>query len=158
CSRSFGTPVTQRQALIDVVSQFASRVAEKARGQQSVAAAVHVFITTSPFRRNDRQYSPSVTLPLVRPTADSRALMGAAVRALEGMYRPGFNYAKAGVMLIDLRPQGQEQGDLFAARHEPQPPRHDSARLMGALDALNRRFGRGTVSVVSAARSASGGG
>ena len=63
-------------------------------------------------------------------------------------------------MLVRPAPQRQEQGelDLFAGSHEPEPPRRDSARLMGALDALNRRFGRGAVAVVSAARSTSAGG
>jgi DNA polymerase V len=160
CSRSFATPVTQRQALVDVVSQFASRVAEKTRAQQSVAGAVHVFISTSPFRLHDRQYSPSATLPLMRPTADTRTLIAAAVAALESVYRPDFNYVKAGVMLVDLRPHGQEQGelDLFAGGRQATPPRRDSPRLMGALDALNRRFGRGSVAVVSAARGAAGSG
>ncbi|WP_428422686.1 Y-family DNA polymerase [Methylibium sp.] len=158
CSRSFGAPVTDLSSLTEVVSQFASRVAEKVRHQQSVAGAVHVFITTSPFRKNDRQHSPSVTMPLVRPTADTRALIGAAVHALEGMYRSGFNYVKAGVMLVDLRPQGQDQGelDLFtgAGEQEPVASRQDRSRLMGALDALNRRFGRGAVGVASAVHQA----
>ena len=158
CSRSFGAPVTDLAALTEVVSQFASRVAEKVRHQQSVAGSVHVFITTSPFRTNDRQHSASVTLPLARPTADTRLLIGAAVRALEAMYRPGFNYVKAGVMLVDLRPQGQEQGelDLFSGTHEPEGSlSQDRSHLMGAIDALNRRFGRGAVSVASAARQGS---
>ena len=146
CSRSFGAPMTELSGLTEVVSQFASRVAEKVRHQQSVAGAVHFFITTSPFRKNDRQHSGSVTMPLVRPTADTRQLIGAAVRALEGMYRSGFNYVKAGVMLVDLQPEAQEQGelDLFSATHEAQatPLPRDHSGLMGAIDALNRRFGR----------------
>ena len=156
CSRSFGAPVTELSGLVEVVSQFASRVAEKVRHQQSVAGAVHVFITTSPFRRNDRQHSPSVTMPLVRPTADTRLLIGAGVHALENMYRPGFNYVKAGVMLVDLQPEGQEQGelDLFSGTHAPEAsaPQRDRSHLMGAIDSLNRRFGRGAVTVASAAR------
>lgn len=160
CSRSFGTPVTELAGLIEVVSQFATRVAEKARQQEAAAGAVHVFVTTSPFRKNDRQHSPSATIPLVRPSADTRVIIGTAVRALQAMYRPGFNYAKAGVMLVDLRPQGQQQGelDLFAAGNEP--PGATSAnpeRLMDAVDALNRRFGRGAVTVASAAHQARNG-
>jgi DNA polymerase V len=156
CSRSFGAPVTALPDLVEVVSQFAARVAEKARQQQSVAAAVHVFITTSPFRRNDRQHSASVTLPLVRPSADTRLLIAGAVRALRAMHRPGCNYVKAGVMLVDLRPMGQEQAelDLFAddAAGAEASPSRERPQLMGALDALNRRFGRGAVTVASAAR------
>ena len=154
CSRSFGAPVTDLPGLVEVASQFASRVAEKARQQHSVAAAVHVFLSTSPFRQHDRQHSPSATVPLVRPTADTREIIGAAVRALEGMYRPGFNYVKAGVMLVALPPEGQEQGDLFAgadAATVASPPR-DRSHLMEALDALDRRFGRGAVGIASAVR------
>jgi DNA polymerase V len=69
------------------------------------------------------------------------------------MYREGFNYAKAGVMLVDLRPQGQQQGelDLFGSGPMDAPPDGArSPRLMGAMDTLNRRFGKGAVSVASA--------
>ena len=155
CSRSFGSPVTELSALVEVVSQFASRVAEKARRQEAVAGAVHVFIATSAFRKNDSQHSPGVTLPLVRPSADTRVIIGAALQALQGMYRPGFNYAKAGVMLADLRPQAQTQGelDLFSSDREAQPAcGESSSRLMGTLDSLNRRFGRGSIEVASARR------
>ena len=153
CSRSFGTPVTELAGLVEVVSQFATRVAEKARQQAAAARAVHVFIATSPFRQNDRQHSPSVTVPLVRPTADTRVIIGTAVRALQSLYRPGHRYAKAGVMLVELQPEGREQGelDLFGGADRP-PERQaaDTSRLMGTLDSLNRRFGRGAVGVASA--------
>jgi len=158
CSRSFGAPVTNLSELAEAASQFASRVAEKLRHQRSVAGAVHVFISTSPFRKHDRQHSPSVTMPLVRPTADTRVLVHAAVHALRSMYRPGFNYVKAGVMLVDLLPEGVQQGelDLFRGTQEPNgfAPQRDRSHLMGTLDALNRRFGRGAVSVASATRTA----
>jgi DNA polymerase V len=145
--------VSELPGLTEVVSQFASRVAEKARQQEAAAGAVHVFITTSPFRKNDRQHSPSVTVPLVRPSADTRVIVGTAVRAVQAMYRRGFNYAKAGVMLVDLRPQGQRQGelDLFGAGDETAVAASaESPRLMEAVDMLNRRFGRGAVTVASA--------
>lgn len=158
-SRSFGEPATDLTALSEIVSGFTTRVAAKLRVQHSLAAAVRVFITTSPYRRQDAQHSPSVTMPLVRPTSDTRALIAAALRALEGMYRPGHNYVKAGVMLMDLRDEVQTQGelDLFA---EPSGPselsteattraKTTNARLMSAVDALNLRFGLGAVGVAS---------
>jgi DNA polymerase V len=157
CSRSFGAAVTSLEGLVEVVSQFASRVAEKARQQQAVAAAVHVFITTSPFRKHDRQHSPSATIPLRRPSADTRVIISAALAALRGMYREGFNYAKAGVMLVDLQPQGQQQGELDFASDAGETPAQEvaeSSRLMEAIDAMNRRFGRGAVTVASAVHQA----
>ncbi len=158
CSRSFGSAVTELPALVEVVSQFATRVCEKARQQAAVAGSVHVFITTSPYRQNDRQHSPSATVPLVRPSADTRVVIAQAVRALQSLYKPGFNYTKAGVMLVDLQPQGQQQGELdLFGNSEPghpapaaAPHRPDTPRLMQALDDLNRRFGRGAVTVASA--------
>ena len=86
--------------------------AEKLRLQDGAAGAVNVFFTTSPFRQNDGQHSPNVTVPLVRPTSDSRHLVGAAVAAVDHLFRPGFFYVKAGVMLLDLQPAGQQQGEL----------------------------------------------
>jgi len=156
CSRSFGAPVTDLPTLIEVVSQFTSQVARKLRDQGSVAGAVHVFIATSPYRRNDRLHAPSATLPLTAPSADTRVLISAAVRALRSVFRPGFNYAKAGVMLVDLLPQGQEHATLDLFDHDPEPgeARRDRSELMSALDALNQRFGRHAVSVASAARRA----
>jgi len=136
--------------------RFGSRAAEKLRQQNSVAGAVQVFISTSPFRQHDRQHSPTVTVPLVRPTADSRLLVAAASSAAAGIYRPGFNYVKAGVMLVDLQPAGREQGelDLFSSSAEPThaSPQRDRTQLMDAMDALNKRFGRGAVTIASATR------
>ena len=152
CSRSFGNPVTDLADLIEVVSGFATRVARRLREQQGACNAVHVFIATSPYRRQDRQHSPTATLPLPRPTADTRALVNAAVMALRAIHKPGYRYMKAGVMLVELQSGKQEQTslDLFDAP-EGMPPagRRD---LMATLDALNERFGRDAVGIASAAK------
>ena len=150
CSRSFGAPVTTLAEMVEVVSQFATRVTEKARQQQAAAGAVHVFITTSPHRRHDRQHSQSLTLPLVRASADTRVIVAMAVRAVQQMVRPGFHYAKAGVMLLDLRPQGQQQAELDLFGTAEAVPGAGPSRLMAAMDTLNQRFGRGAVTVASA--------
>ena len=165
-SRSFGEPATDLVALGEIVSGFTTRVAAKLRAQHSLAAAVRVFIATSPHRRQDAQHCPSVTMPLVRPTSDTRVLIAAAMRALESMFRPGHPYVKAGVMLMDLRDEGQAQGelDLFAEPGGPSALPTETAarasatnaRLMSAVDALNQRFGLGAVSVASGLQRAQG--
>ncbi|MET0210042.1 MAG: DUF4113 domain-containing protein, partial [Burkholderiaceae bacterium] len=149
-SRSFGQAIVEIEAIVEAVSEFASRAAEKLRHQESSANAVGVFFATSPFRPNDRQHSVNVTTPLVRPSADSRLLVETAVRAARREFRPGFNYAKAGVILSDLQPASQHQGelDLFDAATPDAPPKDRSA-LMDAMDVLNRRFGRDAVRVGS---------
>jgi DNA polymerase V len=102
--------------LVEVVSQFATRVAEKARQQQPRLARC---MCSSPPAHSARTTGSTAraSLPLVRPSADTRVIVGTAVRAVQEMYRPGFNYAKAGVMLVDLRPQGQQQGELDLFPH-----------------------------------------
>jgi DNA polymerase V len=154
CSRSFGEPVMSLAALTESVNGFASRVAEKLRSQRSVAGALQVFLSTSPFRQQDRQHSPSATLRLKPPTADTRLLAAAATRMLEAMFRPGYRYVKAGVVLVDLQAQSRmaDEPDLFGAPTSQPAPRRDRARLMVAMDALNQRFGHGAVDVASSAR------
>lgn len=154
CSRSFGAPVTELPTLIEVVSQFATQVARKLREQGGLAGAVQVFITTSPYRRQDRQHAPSATLPLSQPTSDTRVLISAVVRALRSIFRPGYNYVKAGVMLVDLQQASHEQSelDLFEPSPSLETSERNRASLMSAMDALNERFGRDAVTLACAAR------
>src|ERR1019366_928183 len=98
-SRSFGTAITHVDGIIEAVSEFTSRTAERLRGQGSVAGALGIFFMTSPFRQNDRQHSVNVTVPLTRPTADSAVLVSAAAATVRAQFRSGFNYAKAGAVL-----------------------------------------------------------
>jgi DNA polymerase V len=158
-SRSFGTPVANVDGILEAVSEFASRAAERLRQQGSVAGAIGVFFTTSPFRANDRQHSVNVTVPLVRPTADTVVLMRAAEMAVRTQFRPGFRYAKAGAVLSNLQAAGHEQGelDLFAEPDEPVAPVADPrSKLMAAMDALNNRFGRDSVRLGSTAVASNG--
>ena len=150
-SRSFGEAITDPDGIVEAVSEFASRAAEKLRHQESAAGAVGVFFTTSPFRPNDRQHSVNVTKPLIRPTADTRQLVESAARTARQEFRPGFNYAKAGVVLVNLQPASQHQGelDLCSGDAEAAPPTKDRTALMDAMDVLNRRFGRDSVRVGS---------
>ena len=145
CTRSFGQAVTELAPLVEAVSEFASRAAEKLRKQGSVAGQVLVFAHTSPFRPGPR-FARSRVVPLRRPTADTGLLVAAALAGLKCIYEPGFAIAKAGVMLLDLQPWEFEQCELALA----DDPSEDRSRLMFALDALNQRHGKGTVHCGSA--------
>ena len=142
-TRSFGSAVTDLADLVAAVTRFASGAAVKLRAQGSKAGQLQVFAHTSAFRPGPA-YSRSVIMPLRRPTADTVALVHAAVTGIRAIYRPGFNFAKAGVMLLDLQDGDIEQGELNL---EPGPAAH--GQLMGALDRLNDRYGRGTVVLAS---------
>jgi len=146
CTRSFGRTILDLPPLLEAVSSFASRAAEKLRAQGSYAGAVLVFVHTSPFRPGPH-YSRSITIPLRRPTADTAHLVRAAVAGMQRIYSPGYELTKAVVMLLDLAPSTLLQDELDL--DEGQGGR-DRSRLMSALDALNARYGKGTVQMASA--------
>jgi DNA polymerase V len=151
CTRSFGTAVRDLASLKEAVSEFAGRAAEKLRSQNSLAGEVLVFIRTSPFRKVP-QYSRSHVQPLVRPSADTRQIVGAALEGLGKIFRPGFDYAKAGVMLMDISSASQVQTELGFDDPEqtlPSTPQRDPQRLMAALDAVNQRWGKHTMKLGS---------
>lgn len=154
-SRAFGEAVTRGRDLAEAVTAFASRAAVKLRAQQGAAGAVHVFIRASPFRKDDPQYANSVTAPLVEPTGDTATRVRSAILGLRQIYRPGFPYAKAGVMLMDLQPQevAQASFDFDGVADVPgsaASAAHDKVRLMSAFDAVNQRFGRGSLQLAGA--------
>jgi len=144
-TRSFGRPVTQLEDLIEAVTEFTQRAAEKLRRQNGVAGQVAVFVHTSPHRIEQPQYSRATVVPLRKPTADTALLVQAAVRGMRVIYRPGFNMAKAGVHLLDLSDGSIEQGEL-----DLDAGVEDRTHLMTAMDTLNHRYGRGTVALASA--------
>lgn len=146
CTRSFGHPVTELHDLIEAITEFTSRAAEKLRKQNSQAGQLMAFIRTSPFRRKDLQHSAYRTIPLPSPSSDSTHLSEIACAIVRHLYRPGHKYAKAGVMLMDLQPNTREQLSLQLSHEEPET----RTRLMQALDSINQKHGRGTLHLASA--------
>jgi len=144
CTRSFGEKVCDLTELNEAVSTFASRAAHKLRDQKSLTNAVLVFIRTSPFRPQDKQYSRSVTVPLRLPSSDTLRIAEAALAGLKRIYRPGYRYAKAGVMLLDLQPAGLQQLELDLGGDDTQREQRNN-RLMAAMDAIQDRFGRESI-------------
>jgi DNA polymerase V len=146
CSRSFGATVSSLEELTEAITSFTSRAAEKLRAQQGEAAAILVEIRSSAFRRDAAPYAASRVVPLAAPTADTRALVAAARAGLNRIYKPGLDYAKAGVILLDLSRAAQRQPDLFADASADDR----SQALMATLDQINRRFGRGSLTLANA--------
>lgn len=143
-SRSFGRSVTQLRELEEAVATFVSRAAEKLRRQNLVASTVSTYILTNPFRPTERQYSASALVRLCVASSNTSKLIQAALQALREIYRSGHRYAKAGILLDALEFAGFEQGHLWVAG--------DSASertLMGAMDRVNREWGRGTLKMAA---------
>lgn len=150
CSRSFGNPVNELSGLKEAVTEFASNVAMKLRRQHSLASQLMVFIRTSPFRK-DLQYSRSIVVPLRRPTSDTGTLVQAAHMGLSAIYRAGYKFAKAGVMVLELQPEHILQGELDLESGDADLQEQvEKSQLMATLDSINWRFGRGTMKMASA--------
>ena len=141
CSRSFGAPIFSLSDLSQAVITYSTRAAEKLRHQKSVAALVYVFIETNRFKEREPQYNSGLLVPLSQPSGDTRLLTGAALAGLKRIYRPGFAYKKAGVMLNELSPAGTQQKELF----EDVELQVHSALLMQAIDRINGMMGAGTI-------------
>lgn len=149
CSRSFGEPIYELDDVCDAVATYVSRAAEKLRGQQSVAGALMVFLQTNPFKPDEPQYHPSTTVPLPEPSADTRILVQWALRIAKQLYRPGYAYKKAGVMLSSIQPAAVVQCSLFGS---PSNTDGRDGMLMAMMDGINQKWGRGAIRVAAERR------
>lgn len=147
-SRSFGRLIHDLAELEEAVTSYIAKAAEKLRAQVSLAGAVQVYLRTNVFKPEVPQYQRAVTVPLQEATSDTRTLTQHALNVLKAIYRPGFGYHKAGVMLLDLSPQANRQFSLFGTRGNAEGAR--SEKLMGVLDSINQRYGRNTLRLGSA--------
>jgi len=144
CSRMFGTRLTELAPIKEAVATYMMRASEKLRAQNSLCKKVRVSIRTGMFNPEEAKYANGVVIDMPYPTDDVRLLTKAAVDALDRVYRPGFKYSKAEVLLMNLCQPGEYTDDLFAAS---QPT--ESTKVMAVLDQINERWGRGTLRVAS---------
>ncbi|WP_347506230.1 translesion error-prone DNA polymerase V subunit UmuC [Pseudomonas anguilliseptica] len=140
CSRAFGMRLRAIEPLRQAVATYAARACEKLRAQQSVCKQVRVSIRTGMFNPTEAKYAKGVVCELPYPTDDTRLITRAAVAALEHIYREGFAYSKAEILLLGLRQRNECTGDLFAAT---QPA--EVERVMGVMDQINAKWGNGTL-------------
>ncbi|HCE8951807.1 TPA: Y-family DNA polymerase [Raoultella ornithinolytica] len=141
CSRSFGGRITEYYEMRQAICSYASRAAEKLRGEHQYCRFISAFVKTSPFALNEPYYGNSASVKLLTPTQDSRDIIAAATRCLDAIWKDGHRYQKAGVMLGDFYSQGVAQLNLF----DDNAPRPNSEKLMEVLDHLNAKDGRGTL-------------
>jgi len=139
CSRSFGQPIQALSDLEEAVGHYTARATEKLRKGQLYAGELMVFIRTNPFRTSVPQYSRSASVRLVTPTQDSRVITRQAMILLRSLYRDGFDYAKAGVMLTELVGEMGLQTDLFETPSEDTKAVERAARLMAVMDDINQK-------------------
>lgn len=138
-SRSFGKPVELLADLKEAVATYASRAAEKLRRDELTAGTLTVFVMTNRFKDQPQYYnSTAINLPVA--TSDTAELLGYALRATEAVFSAGYCYKKAGVLLSELEPIQQRQGNFFD--HQD---RDRASKLMQVMDQINTRRGAGTL-------------
>ncbi|SQF98880.1 DNA-directed DNA polymerase [Paucimonas lemoignei] len=139
-SRMFGKRLTTIEPIKEAVATYVQRAAEKLRAQNSLCKKIRVSIRTGMFNPDEAKYANGALVELPYPTNDVRLMTKAATEAVNRLFRPGFKYSKAEVLLLDLRQPGEFTDDLFA---EGQPVAAE--KVMGVLDEINERWGRGTL-------------
>jgi DNA polymerase V len=143
CSRAFGKLIHTLAEMEEAISVYTSRVAEKLRRERLAATVLTVCLTTNEFKEGP-QYSNALTLKLPIVTDSTAELIKSALQGIRAIYRDGYRYKKAGVLLTGLVPVSQTQADLFDYQDRGKPK-----RLMSALDAVNDRWGAGILHYAS---------
>ena len=144
-SRSFGRKVKDLNELEESVITHCLNAAEKIRADDQIAKTITVFIRTSPFDKNRRYYSNSKTIDLAIPTSNSIELIKYAVKALTDIYKYGYAYQKAGIILSGLKDANQNDQNLLTPLLE-----NKSKKLMKAIDYTNTKYGRYAISIAQA--------
>jgi DNA polymerase V len=141
-SRSFSTPIDNREQLREAVATYMSRAAEKLRRQGQRAGALTVFVRSSPFNGTSF-YANAATVRLPLASDDTAVLLAAALPLADALFKPHKPLQKAGVVLQELQDRAVLQHHLLV----PLPPEQQQRRsaLMATIDQLNLHYGSGTV-------------
>ena len=140
CSRSFGQTTANYEIVKEAVLYFLTRACEKMRKNNLAARAVTVFIGTDRFRPTPEPYSNSATYSSTFATDSSQEIQEWTLQTLERIYKKGFEYRKAGVILSGLAPNENLTKRMF---DDEKFERHH--KLMKAFDEINRKFGKDTI-------------
>ena len=144
-SRSFGSPVEEREDLEEALANHVARASEKIRRFGLLATHIEIFLQTNRFRKDDPQYFPSTGITLPTPTASTSELMATARELLQSIYRLGYRYKKIGVMLAHLVSEDEYQPSLFEVSAKG---RIDIDKI---VDDINRRMGDNRTPVITRA-------
>lgn len=112
-SRSFAETITDIQELSARVSDFAAKCAEKLRQDGTAAYCINTFLYTNRFREDKPQDFPDATIRLDMPASSTQEVVSAALKALKLIWKPGFEYKKAGVVVFDIVNRDERQLTLF---------------------------------------------
>lgn len=143
-SRSFGRMIEDFDTVKEATCTYACMAAAKLRKQKSCAKSLLVFIDTNPYRQDLPQYSQHVIMTMPVATNSSLEIVDYVCEGLQKIFRPGYKYKKAGVMLMDICSQNAIQGNIW-----DRVDREKHKRLMEVMDSTNDRYGRNTLKLAS---------
>ena len=139
-TRCFGRMVTTLDEGLEAIRAYAARAGEKLRQHGVAGSHLYVGLEAAEHRTDLPQYSPGTTIRFVEPTSDTLILCEAASSGLRRIWRNGYSYYRAGVLMDDLVP-ARDASRAWVVKHD----REKRERLMEAIDGLNTRYGRRTV-------------
>ena len=139
-ARSFGQLLSSKKDISEALANYTASCAVKLRKQKSCTGLMQVFLQTNVHRQQDKQYFKSINMQLPLQTNSSNLLLKYAMEGLDRIYRPGFNFKKVGVMVLDLVPESNIQFNMFMAEN-----REKNGTLMKSLDNINKAFGKDLV-------------
>lgn len=142
-SRSFDGMISDLAMLEMLVSNYAAHCAEKLRRQRSVCGIVTVFCLTNHHRLDLAQYDAGLSVTLATPAASTHEITGAALRALRAVWKPGYQFKRAGVIVSGISTDRAVQQDFFDQLTPEQ--RQKFNRLSEVMDVINRRHGNDTL-------------
>ena len=143
-SRSFGKRVENFQELKEAVASYSLNASEKIRSESLITKSITVFVRTSPFQSRYGFYSNSKTIDFPIATNNSIEIVKAAISSLESIFKNGYRYQKAGVILSHLCDSNNKENLFSSIRDEK------INSLMRSIDNTNYRYGRSTLSLASA--------
>ena len=141
-SRSFSQPIANIKELVESIASYGSRVAEKIREENLISQLMCVFVLTNHFNKKEKQYSNSIRLQLDFPTNNTSLIVKKAVEGIRKIYKSGYRYKKAGIILYELHDASSVRGLLDYNRDQ-------SELLMKSLDEINFRYGSSTLKLAA---------
>jgi len=144
-SRSFGKKVASLEKLQESITTHCLNATEKIRNDNQTARSVTIYIRTSPFDKNRKYYSNSIAIDLPVATSNSLELVKTAINGLKKIYKYGYFYQKAGIILSKLAESSENELNLLAPIME-----NKSQTLMKAIDFTNAKYGKNAISIAQA--------
>jgi DNA polymerase V len=142
-TRSFAKMKTDLSDLKEIIASYACVASEKLRIQKSSCNLIMIFIHSNPFRKDLKQYSNSLVVKLPYATNSSLIIARYARKAIEQIYKKGYEFKKAGIVVMGLVPEAVQQLNMFEACNA------DHKILMSTIDNLNAKYGKNTLNIAS---------